>query len=159
MFFPPVSLKLRDQHPQACTLWLRQHQQPNVQGDELPKHSLCFCGEMAAGRGCPGWGISPGASLQGFGGNPPAPRASPLLSVHILHARPAQPKAPGLTSLCQQCHSPPCCPHSLAGGSSFPALVGARHQPQHSRPPFIHRLFQAPPGCCVGISLLKHWIL
>lgn len=76
-FSPPVSLKLREQHPPTCTRWLRQQQQPNVRGDELPEHLLCFCGELAAGRGCPGWGSSLGASLQGFGGNPPSPPQSP----------------------------------------------------------------------------------
>lgn len=112
---PPVSLKLRDQHPQACTRWLRQ--QPNVQGDELPKRLLYFCGEMAAGRGCPGWATSPGASLQGFGGKSPSPVLL-LCSQSQSHACPMQPKAPGLTSVCQRCHPSPLCPHSLAGGSS-----------------------------------------
>ena len=61
------------------------------------------------------------------------------------------PDTPSPASLCRPC--------SLAGGSSSAARAGAGHQPQRSRPPFAHRLFQLPGGCCVGISLLKHQIL
>jgi len=63
-FSAPVSLTLRDQHPPACSRWLKQQQQLGAQGDELPKYLPSFSGETAAGRGCPDRGVSSRASMQ-----------------------------------------------------------------------------------------------
>lgn len=110
-------------------------------GDELPKRLLCLCGEMAAGRGCPGWAISPGASLQGFGGQRPClPCCFSCLPSHPTH-----PKASGLPWLLQKCHPHPAAP--IPGrGKQLPALAGARYQPQHSLPPHYPSAFPSAFG-------------
>lgn len=157
VFSPPVSLKLRDQHPQAHTRWFRQQQQPNVQGDELPK-----CLFLWRDGSWQGDALAGAAALElpyeALVGNH-LPLVLLLCSQPTSHT-PTPCSQRHLGSLCCARNAIPSLLPSFPGrGSSFPALVGARHQPKHSLPPLIHRLFQVPSGWCVGISLLKHWIL
>lgn len=63
-FSPPVSPKLKDRHPRACSQWLEQQQQQGAQGDKLPKYLPDFSGETAAGRECRSPGVISRASIQ-----------------------------------------------------------------------------------------------
>lgn len=132
-FSSPVSLKLKDQHPQACTRWLRQQQQPNVPGMSC-QSVCCVCVErwQLAGGALAGPSALEHPCKALVDNHPPCPGASP-----VCHHTPHTQRHLGSLG-CARNALPTLLPPFLAGGSSSqPWLVPGTSPSTTSHPSSI----------------------